>query len=137
MIQASLRLLALLAFQKFHWFSEPFPECSMCSSRGWANVREATSPSGAATSGGLILESQVQIGNRIPIETRLRLCLTRLCDPINTVAELCSAPAVDAFVVSWFGFVLLFCGLVWEQNHLFISLFLWGKCVQYSKQTHK
>ena len=85
---------------------------SMCSNRGWANMREATSTSGVATLGGLILESQVQIGNRIPIETRLRLCLTRLCDPINTVAELCSAPAVDAFVVSWFGFVLfLWAGL--------------------------
>ena len=95
---------------------------SMCSNRGWANVREATSTSGAATSGGLFLESQVQIGNRIPIETRLRLCLTRLCDPINTVAELCSAPAVDAFVVSWFGFVLF----LWEVK--FFNLFISEKC---------
>lgn len=36
----------------------------------------------------------------------------------------------------WFGFVL-FLWAGWEQNRLFISLFLWGKCIQYSKQTHK
>lgn len=108
---------------------------SMCSSRGWAKVREATSTSEAATLGGLILESQVQIGNRIPIEARLRLCLTRLCDPINTVAELCSTPAVNAFVVSWFGFVLFLWAGLGEEPPFYIIVSMGKMCSVFPTDT--